>query len=134
MEDFSSKFDKDFYLITLVSSVSSGGFGGDNKWIVDSGSSCHMTGIWRVFLIITNKVHDWQVESEGGMNGVLCGVGRVRFRLKYGGILEFDGVLFVPGLRVNLFSVSSLEDIGYCTLFKRGHVFIYSKGVDLVEP
>jgi hypothetical protein len=45
MEDFSSKFDKEFSLATLVSSVGSGGFGGDNRWIVDSGASCHMTGI-----------------------------------------------------------------------------------------
>jgi hypothetical protein len=52
MEDFSSKFDKDFSLVTLVSSVGSGGFGGDNRWIVDSGASCHMTRIWKVFLII----------------------------------------------------------------------------------
>jgi hypothetical protein len=36
-------------------------------------------------------------------------------------------------LRVNLLSVSVLEDVGYCTLFKRGHVFIYKEGVDLVE-
>jgi hypothetical protein len=27
-----------------------------------------------------------------------------------------------------------LEDVGYCTLFKRGHVFIYREGVGLVEP
>jgi hypothetical protein len=33
-----------------------------------------------------------------------------------------------------LLSVSALEDVGYCTLFKRGHVFIYREGVDSVEP
>jgi hypothetical protein len=43
MEDFSSKFDKEFSLVTLVSSVGSGGFGGDIRCIVDSGASCHMT-------------------------------------------------------------------------------------------
>jgi hypothetical protein len=48
--------------------------------------------------------------------------------------LKLDGVLFVPGLRVNFLSVLALEDVGYCTLFKRGHVFIYREGVDLVEP
>jgi hypothetical protein len=53
MEDFSSKFDMEFSLVTLVSSVSSVGFVGDRSWIVDSGASCHMTRIWRVFLIIT---------------------------------------------------------------------------------
>jgi hypothetical protein len=36
-------------------------------------------------------------------------------------------------LRVKFLSVSSLEDVGYCT-FKRGDVFIYREGVDLVEP
>jgi hypothetical protein len=46
MEDFSSKFDKDFSLVTIVSNVGSGGFGGDNICIVDGGASCHMTGIW----------------------------------------------------------------------------------------
>jgi hypothetical protein len=32
-----------------------------------------------------------------------------------------------------LLSVSPLEDVGYCTLFKREHVFIYKEGVDPVE-
>jgi hypothetical protein len=45
MEDFSSKFDKEFSLVTLVSSVGSGGFGGDFRWIVDNGASFHMMGI-----------------------------------------------------------------------------------------
>jgi hypothetical protein len=50
MEDFSSKYYKEFSLVTLISNVGSGGFGGDIRWIVDSGASCHMTRIWRVFL------------------------------------------------------------------------------------
>jgi hypothetical protein len=36
-------------------------------WIVDSGASCHMMRIWRIFLIITEIGPDWLVESEGGM-------------------------------------------------------------------
>jgi hypothetical protein len=54
-------------------------------------------------------------------------------QLEYGGFLDLDGVLFVPGLRVNLLSVSALEDVGYCTLFKREHVFIYRERVDPME-
>ena len=46
MEVFSSKFNNEFSLVTLVSNVGSGGFGGDFRWIVDSGASCHMTRIW----------------------------------------------------------------------------------------
>jgi hypothetical protein len=59
---------------------------------------------------------------------------KVRFRLEYAKLLEVDGVLFVPKLRVNLLSILALEDVGYCTLFKRGHVFIYREGVDPIEP
>jgi len=73
------------------------------------------------------------VVNEGGMARVVRGVGNVRFQLEFGGLLEIDGVLFVPGLSVNLLSVSALEDVGYCVLFKREHVFIYREGVDPVE-
>jgi hypothetical protein len=79
MEDFSSKFDMEFSLVSLVSSVSSVGFVGDSSWIVDSGASCHMTGIWRVFLIITETGPNRMVVNEGGMTRVVHGVGRVRF-------------------------------------------------------
>ena len=58
IEDFASKFDREFSLVTLVSSVGSGGFGGDIRCIVDSGASCHMTGVWRIFLIITETGPD----------------------------------------------------------------------------
>jgi hypothetical protein len=73
------------------------------------------------------------VVNEGGMARVVHGVGNVRFQLEFGGFLEIDGVLFVPGLSLNLISVSSLQDVGYCVLFKREHVFIYREGVDPVE-
>jgi hypothetical protein len=36
-------------------------------------------------------------------------------------------------LRVIFLSVSALDDVGYCTFFKREHVFIYREGVDPVE-
>jgi hypothetical protein len=49
IEEFASKFDREFSLVTLVSSVGSGGFGGDVRWVVDSKASNHMTRIWRVF-------------------------------------------------------------------------------------
>jgi len=73
------------------------------------------------------------VVNEGGMARAVRGVGNVRFQLEFGGLLELDGVLFIPTFSVNLLSVSALEDVGYCVLFKREHVFIYREGVDPVE-
>ena len=45
MQDFASKYDREFSLVTLVSSVGSRGFGGDIRWILDNGASCHMMRI-----------------------------------------------------------------------------------------
>jgi hypothetical protein len=133
MEDFASKFDREFSLVTLVSNVDSGGFRGDFRWIVDSGASSHMTRIWRVFLDFTEIGPGQQVVNEGGMVRAVRGVGNVRFQLEFGEILELDAILFVLGLSVNLLLVSTLKDVGYCIFFKREHVFIYRQGVDLVE-
>ena len=55
----------------------------------------------------------------------------VRFQFSHGGYIDQDGVLFVPGMRVNLLSVSTLEDAGYSTLFQRGHVYIFPNRDDL---
>ena len=67
------------------------------------------------------------------MARVVRGVGNFIFQLEFEGLLEIDGVVFVPGLSVNLLSFSALEDVGYCVLFKREHVFIYREGVDPIE-
>jgi hypothetical protein len=121
-------------LFTLHVNCCDTGFVSDNRWIIDSGASCHMKGIWHIFLSITETAPDRLVESEGGMARAVRGVGRVRFHLEFGELLEVNGVLFVPGLRVNLLSVSALGDVGYVTFFKGGHIFIYREGADLVEP
>jgi hypothetical protein len=133
MEEFASKYDMEFSLVTLVSSVDGGGFGGDIRWIVDSGASYHMMRIWRVFLYFTEIGPGRQVVNEGGMESVVCGVGSVILQIAFGGLLELDGVLFVPWLRVKCLSASALEDVGYCVFFKREYVFIYRQGVDPVE-
>jgi hypothetical protein len=79
MEDFSSKYGREFSLVTQVSSVGSGGFRGDFRWIMDSGASFHMTRILRVFLVITETSPDPLVESEDGMERIVCGVQKIRF-------------------------------------------------------
>jgi hypothetical protein len=58
------------------------------------------------------------------------GVGCIKFQLKSGVSLEVAGVMYVPGLKENLLSVSALEDIVYAVMFEDGHVLIHSEGVD----
>ena len=42
--------------------------------------------------------------------------------------LRVSDVLYVPGMKKNLISVSALEDKGYDVLFRRGRVLIYPMG------
>ena len=45
---------------------------------------------------------------------------------------EVSGVLFIPGLRVTILSVSALDDAGFSVVFQRRLIFTYPKGADLV--
>jgi hypothetical protein len=59
------------------------------------------------------------------------GFGCNRFQLESGGSLEVHEVMYVPELKVNLFSISALEDMGYELMFVDGHVLIQAKGAAL---
>ena len=43
IEEFSSKCEKDFSLVSMVSSTESNSYMYDNTWLIDSGSTSHMT-------------------------------------------------------------------------------------------
>jgi hypothetical protein len=42
-------------------------------------------------------------------------------------------VLYVPGLKKNLVSISCIEDRGYVVTFRDGHVLLYPKGGNISE-
>jgi len=42
--------------------------------------------------------------------------------------LDLEGVLFVPGLRMSVISISALDDAGYGVMFKQGHAFLFAVG------
>ena len=84
--------------MTIDSSIGNTGFQNANTWIIDSGATRHMTGVWGSFLSITEKGPRYYVESKIDGPWGIKGVGTVQFRLKFGETLEVDGVLFVPRL------------------------------------
>ena len=56
---------------------------------------------------------------------MIRGVGRVKFLLDCGELLEVVGVLYIPGLRVRILLVSSLDDAGFSEIFQRRMIFTY---------
>ena len=49
----------------------------------------------------------------------------MKFQLDLGEILEVNKVLFVPGMKVRIISMSSLEDDGYGLFVKTRQMFLY---------
>lgn len=68
------------------------------------------------------------VECSVDTKHAVKGVGTVLFQLESGGSLKVADVLYVPKLKMNLLSVSALEDKGYAVVFQDGHVLIHSEG------
>jgi hypothetical protein len=50
IEDFVESFEKEFSLVSFVSSSDKNGYEVARTWVVDSGSTQHITETWDVFL------------------------------------------------------------------------------------
>jgi hypothetical protein len=114
MSEFASKFEKDFSMVSFLSTS----MVLRNAWYVDSGASRHMTSAWELFSSLTEQDSRVQVELGDDAKYPVAGVGTIPFQLQSGNSLDFDDVLFVPGLRKNLLSVSVMEDKGFAIEFK----------------
>ena len=97
-----------------------------DTWIVDSGSTSHMTGKYGVFHRIEEIAPEQFVETDiGNPQAEIRGVRTVKFQLDLGNVLEVNRVLFVPGMKVSRLSMSSLEDDGYGMFVKSEQMFLY---------
>jgi hypothetical protein len=132
MDAFAEKFEDKFCLVaTLSSSCRLVEFEYNGAWFVDSGSSHHMTGMRSMFFSVSETGSDCHVKNVVHTRHAIKGVGCVKFQLELGVSLEVDEVIYVPELKVNLLSISALEDMGYDVMFVDGHVLIRVEGVAL---
>jgi hypothetical protein len=63
----------------------------------------------------------------------IAGIGTVAFQRESLLPLKLLEVLYVPGLKKNLVSVSCIEDRGYVVILRDGHVLLYPKGGNILE-
>ena len=88
---------------------------------LDSGVFNHMTGMRDVFLTISETDSDCYVTCGVDTIHVVKWDGTVLFHLETEGYLEMAGVRHVPELKMNLLSISTLEDkgMGLCSRMDR---------------
>lgn len=94
---------KEYYLIfALFRTISNG----SETWLVDSGASKHMTGYISALPYLKGKNSPMKVELGDDATYDIQGVGSTSFQLDFGTISHIEGILYVPGLKKNLLSVS----------------------------
>jgi hypothetical protein len=100
-------------------------------WLVDSGDSRHMTGLQKSVTSLIEQNSQLQLELGDNSKYVVKGVGTTLFQLNSGNPLKMSEVLYIPRLKKNLLSISSLEDRGYAVDFVDGKVLSWINGLSL---
>jgi hypothetical protein len=123
VEEFTHKFEKEYSLLVCLSSRASS----TSIWYIDSGASRHMTSVREYF---TDPTEIGDLEVVLGDESVIKSVhsGTISFQTESLPPMLLRDVLYVPSLKNNLVSVSTIEDRGYEILFCDG------KLVQLQEP
>jgi hypothetical protein len=100
-------------------------------WYIDSGASSHMTGIREHFSDLRDPFVRMDISLGDDRIVTVAGIGTVSFRREDLPPLSFTDVLFVPGMKKNLISVSTLQDRGLEVLFIGSEVLIYPRGASM---
>ena len=125
IDEFASQFDKEFsFIANLATSVAPS----SRIWYVDSGAPRHMPGARDQFTQFSERRLNLEVELGDERIVRAVGVGTVSFQRESLPPLAVSEILYVPGLKKNIISVSTIEDKGYEVTFRCGQLIMYPRG------
>ena len=101
---------------------------GRNDWLVDSGESKHMTGYKESFFNLYNHMSPHKENLGDDYQYPIKGNGEASYKLDSRKYLKMKDVLYVPGLKKNLLSISALDAKGMKVAFVDGQVLMWPKG------
>lgn len=93
--------------------------------MVNSGASRHFTGYKEVLSNLIEREIDLKIMLGDQSTYPIKGLGFVYFHLDQGKTISLQEVLYVPGLKNNLVSISALEDKGMKVSFINGKVLTW---------
>ena len=98
-----------------------------STWYIDSGASSHMTGAREMFSELSQAETDVEVVLGDDLVVSAVGRGTITFQRESMSPMVLWDVLYVPGLKKNLVSVSMIKDQGLGVSFLDGHVHMFPK-------
>jgi hypothetical protein len=123
VDEVADRIQREFLLVFALSDT----VFGNGIWLVDSGASRHMTGSHESLTSLSED-SGLQVDLSDNAKCAVKGVGAGSFQLESEKPLRMSDVLYVPGLKKNLLSMSAMEDKGYVVAFLGGQVLAWLKG------
>jgi hypothetical protein len=128
VEEFSAKFDKEFSLVVCLSTRVTH----SSVWYIDSGTSRHMKSFHENLTDLT-QICDLEVVLGDDRVVKVVGSGTTSFQRESLPPMLLRDVLYVPGLKKNLISISTIEERGYEVLFHDGQVLLFPKGSNITS-
>jgi hypothetical protein len=105
----------------------------DDMWIIDSGSSRHMTGDQARLSNLNESKTSYKVELGDKSTYPVEGFGQASIKLESANHVHLSNVLYVPGLEKNLVSISCLEDKGNRIAFMDGKGLSWHKNSNVED-
>ena len=90
---------------------------GNDTWLVDNGSSKHMTGYKDSLLCLVQKESPHKVMLGDDSQYPIKGIREASYILDSWNPMKMKDVMYVPGLNKNLLSISSLNNKGFIVSF-----------------
>ena len=102
-------------------------------WYIDSRDSHHMIGVRDNFLDLIERTLDIEVARGDDCILIEVGVGIVSFERESSHSFKVTWVLYVPRLKKNLISISSIEVKGFEFVLRDEQALVYPKGSSITS-
>ena len=95
-----------------------------NEWVMDSGCSFHTSPNKNQFENFSDNITGTVFMGNNNTCQVK-GIGNINLKLHDGKIRCLSDVRYVPGLKSNLISLGTLDELGYCYKAEKGCMHVY---------
>ena len=103
----------------------------EETWVLDTGTTNHMTGSRAVFTELDNTVVE-TVHFGDDSVARIEGKGAIVFQCKNGEHRSFAGAYYIPRLTTNIVSIGQLDEAGYNINIKDGSMKVHEPGGQLL--